>query len=258
MAQRIIKHTEACPPAVGGRAALARCSEFPRGHVSDPHHHDEAQFVLAADGAMIMETDDGALIVPPNRAAWIPHGVVHNARMIGAVSTMTLWIERIPNYDLPTKCRVVNVTPVLYQLLQEAMKTSAHARAGSRSGAVVARLLNELEALPALPARLPLPKDSQLAAQCQSFLHGPSARQTINDWSATLRMSRRTFTRRFRRETGLSFGEWRRQACLFAVLPRLAAGESITSIAIDLGYESPTAFTTMFKRYQGIPPSRCF
>jgi AraC-like DNA-binding protein len=35
---------------------------------------------------------------------------------------------------------------------------------------------------------------------------------------------------------------------------RLAAGEAITTIALDLGYESPAAFTTMFKRLQGVPP----
>jgi AraC-like DNA-binding protein len=68
-------------------------------------------------------------------------------------------------------------------------------------------------------------------------------------------MSRRTFTRLFRKETGLSFSAWRQQACLFAALPRLAANEPITRIAFDLGYESPAAFTTMFKRLQGVPPS---
>ncbi len=67
-------------------------------------------------------------------------------------------------------------------------------------------------------------------------------------------MSRRAFTRLFRKETGLSFSAWRQQACLFAAMPRLAAGEAITTIALDLGYESPAAFTTMFKRLQGVPP----
>ena len=39
-------------------------------------------------------------------------------------------------------------------------------------------------------------------------------------------------------------------------LPRLAAGERVTTIALDLGYESPAAFTTMFKRLLGVAPSR--
>ena len=67
-------------------------------------------------------------------------------------------------------------------------------------------------------------------------------------------MSRRSFTRLFRKETGLSFVAWRQQACLVAALPRLAAGESVTSVAMALGYDNPAAFTTMFKRLLGVPP----
>jgi AraC-like DNA-binding protein len=54
----------------------------------------------------------------------------------------------------------------------------------------------------------------------------------------------------------MSFTEWRQQACLLTALPRLAGGEPVTAIALDLGYDSPAAFATMFKRLSGIPPSR--
>jgi AraC-like DNA-binding protein len=37
-------------------------------------------------------------------------------------------------------------------------------------------------------------------------------------------------------------------------MPRLAAGEAVTTVAIDLGYENPAAFTLMFKRAFGSPP----
>jgi AraC-like DNA-binding protein len=73
-------------------------------------------------------------------------------------------------------------------------------------------------------------------------------------WSEPLGMSRRAFTRLFRRETGLSFVEWRQQACLIAALPRLSAGEPVTTVALDLGYDNPAAFTTMFKRVLGASP----
>ena len=87
------------------------------------------------------------------------------------------------------------------------------------------------------------------------FLDAPSPHDTIDMWSADLGMGRRAFTRLFRQQTGLSFGAWRQQACLLIALPRLAAGEAVTTIALDLGYESPAAFTTMFKRLAGVAPS---
>ncbi|MFD2501174.1 helix-turn-helix domain-containing protein [Rhizorhabdus histidinilytica] len=54
---------------------------------------------------------------------------------------------------------------------------------------------------------------------------------------------------------GSQLRRWRQQACLLIALPRLAAGEAVTTIALDLGYESPAAFTTMFKRLAGVAPS---
>jgi len=70
-----------------------------------------------------------------------------------------------------------------------------------------------------------------------------------------LGLGRKAFTRLFRRETGLSFGAWRQQACILVALPRLARGDSVTAIAFALGYDSAAAFTTMFKKRVGVSPS---
>ncbi len=101
-----------------------------------------------------------------------------------------------------------------------------------------------------------MPADARIAARCRAYLRRPSPHETIDDWCRDLDLSRRTFTRRFRAETGLSFAGWCRQAAIFAALPRLAAGAAITPLAFDLGYDSASAFTTMFKRVVGVPPSR--
>ena len=112
----------------------------------------------------------------------------------------------------------------------------------------------EIGTLPELPLSLPLPTDRALARLCRKFLLRPTAAQEIDDWADLLHTSRRTFTRLFRRETGLSFVTWRQQACILAALPRLMAGASVTRTALDLGYENPAAFTTLFKRILGAPP----
>ncbi|WP_242539014.1 helix-turn-helix domain-containing protein [Trinickia acidisoli] len=71
-------------------------------------------------------------------------------------------------------------------------------------------------------------------------------------------MSRRTFTRFFGAQTGVGFAQWRQQACLLSAVLRLSDGENVTTVALDLGYGSPSSFTALFQRVLGVPPSRYF
>jgi AraC-like DNA-binding protein len=119
-------------------------------------------------------------------------------------------------------------------------------------------LLHEIPNLKERPLGLALPADPRLAALCHDFLAAPSPHSDIDGWASALGMSRRTFTRHFRRQTGLSLSTWRQQALLMAALPRLSAGETITAVALDLGYDSVPAFTTMFRRMLGVAPRRYF
>ena len=65
----------------------------------------------------------------------------------------------------------------------------------------------------------------------------------------------RTLARLFDRELGMSFRAWRQQRRLLASLEMLAGGQPVTSVALDLGYDSPSAFIAMFKRALGKSPT---
>ncbi|HET6629440.1 MAG TPA: helix-turn-helix domain-containing protein, partial [Woeseiaceae bacterium] len=64
--------------------------------------------------------------------------------------------------------------------------------------------------------------------------------------------------RLFVSETGLTFAEWRRQVRLLEAIDRLGKGQAVTRVALDLGYESPSAFIAMFRRSLGAPPGKYF
>jgi AraC-like DNA-binding protein len=148
------------------------------------------------------------------------------------------------------------VSALLRQLLFVAAEIPAEYDEDGRDGMVMRLLVAEIGAAPTIPLSVPFPHDPALAALCHVFLERPRASAGIDQWASALAMNRRTFTRLFRRETGMSFAEWRQQACIAVALPRLAAGEPITTIALDLGYDGPANFSTMFKRALGAPPSR--
>jgi AraC-like DNA-binding protein len=149
---------------------------------------------------------------------------------------------------------VVGISPFMRSLMTEALSLPLKGQLDSRASALMQLIQHEMGQLPILPLSLQIPAHGPLAERCRRFVLRPNIHETIDDWGRALGMSRRAFTRQFRRETGLSFMAWRQQACLMSAMPRLVAGEAVTAVAIDLGYENPAAFTLMFKRAFGSPP----
>jgi AraC-like DNA-binding protein len=60
--------------------------------------------------------------------------------------------------------------------------------------------------------------------------------------------------RLFQQQLKMNFNAWRQQLRLMEALPRLLAGESVQSVARDLGYGSARAFSEMFRRLLGENP----
>jgi AraC-like DNA-binding protein len=103
-----------------------------------------------------------------------------------------------------------------------------------------------------------MPVDPRLARLCERVRGSLGVRWTVALAAAEAGVSSRTLARQFLRATGIGFGEWLRQARLLEALERLARGEKLTTIALDCGYESPSAFAAMFRRQFGSAPSRYF
>jgi AraC-like DNA-binding protein len=236
------------------RPVIAVGNDYPDGHLIAPHHHRRGQLISGATGVIVLSTSEGTWVMPPQRGMWIPPGAQHHVRMVGAVSMQSLYVEPDAVPGMPRQCLVVGVSPFMRSLITEALGLPLEYEPEGRAGALMQLIRHEMQQLPALPLSLHFPPRGPLGSRCRRFVEQPNIRETIDDWADGLGMSRRSFTRLFRRETGMSFVAWRQQACLLRAMPRLAAGDPVTTVALDLGYENPAAFTLMFKRAFGKPP----
>src|SRR5262245_41346754 len=128
--------TISCQPMSNPRQPTPRTAEpefllrtlamrYPTGAVLERHRHDWAQLVYASEGVMRVETDDGLWVVPSHRAVWIPAGVAHSIAMSGWVSMRTLYLVPELAGELPSRCCVVSVSPLLRELILHAIAQGA-------------------------------------------------------------------------------------------------------------------------------------
>lgn len=246
-----------CVVVAGPTPEVGYGTLYPADFTVKPHSHDCDQLLYGGSGMMTVTTDQGAWLLPPKRALWIPAGTVHTVRMIGPVATRSLF--SVPNLAIrgSSRCEVIRITPLIHALLIAAYEARA-LPLDARKHLLLSLLLTELRGASSELLSLAFPVSKALSEKCQAYLTNPTPHETIEAWSDELGMSRRAFTRRFRRETGQSFATWRQQACLFVALPRLAAGETVTNVAFSLGYASSAAFTSMFRRVFGTTPRHYF
>ncbi len=237
----------------GNAPVLALGRDYNAGLLVPFHKHTRTQLWWARGGVVLMRTERGRWMVPPGHALLIPAGVEHSAEMISDVRMHSIYFA--PDLLRAERPIVMEINPLAGSLVDALVSVENEAMSERREQLVTDLLLEEIGRLQERPLGLPFPRDEKLAALCRQFLQAPSAAASIDQWADRLGLSRRSFTRLFRNETGVSFVTWRQQACIFASLPLLADGEPIINVALDAGYENVAAFTTMFRRMLGSPPS---
>lgn len=243
-------------PVLGdsSRAILARNTRYPKGHHIQPHWHSRAQFLFAVEGTMRVYTPRHVWIVPPSRALWLPAHTAHELQMYGVVEMRSFYLSNAAAEGMPASSVVLDVTPLLRELVVRAVALPEHYDEDGADGLLMRLLLAEIRRLPACALDLPLPASPDLTRLCERILSDLSQRGPCGAEASHMKTSARTLYRRFLKETGITLARWKQQARLLESIRRLAEGTPVTTVALDLGYESPAAFSTMFRRSLGIAP----
>jgi AraC-like DNA-binding protein/mannose-6-phosphate isomerase-like protein (cupin superfamily) len=261
MGQMVIRSTHGKDYQQVNRPIGVLIDEYVAGFVDPPHSHERAQLVYATSGVMSVITDEVSFTIPPQRGVWIPAGVRHEAQCRGQVSLRTLYVEPHADARLPKQCLSLKVSPLLRELIIEAGNLPVEYSLNGREARIMDLILDEIaEAVehPGSALNVPMPTDPRIIRICRAIMADPSTEEDIDRWADVACMGRRTFTRAFRRETGISFSEWRQQVRLAEAVSMLATGKSVTAVAYEVGYSSPSAFGTMFQRTFGTTPSQYF
>ncbi|MBP4043640.1 helix-turn-helix transcriptional regulator [Chromobacterium violaceum] len=217
------------------------------------HVHAVGQLIYLRRGAMLCQSETMRWLMAAGQVGWIPAGVAHSAEPLAELYGVTAYADSAAYPDLPAEVRVMPAGGLMGLLLERQLRYEAEPWPGRRqrlAGAIVDELLQ----LAPLPQHLPLPAERRLRALCRRVLADLGRGWLLDELAAAHGFSRASLTRAFARETGVSFGHWLAQARLLEAVRLLSGGAMVGETALQVGYQSPSAFCAAFRRHLGMAP----
>ena len=238
------------------RPIAATATDYGPGDEIEWHSHPRAQLIYGISGVLTVITEAGRWLLPPERAVWVPAGVEHRSDISGEVRMRSLFVNAEAARDMPGAFSFVSVPALPRALIIEAVGAPKRYDLYGPDGPLTPVTHDHPPRLGPTAAEPPRPPPPHPPRTTPPLTADPGERDGLDAWAKKAGASARTLARLFVKETGLTFGAWRQQARLLKALEWLAEGRPVTAIALDLGYESPSAFIAMFRRALGQPPGR--
>ncbi len=220
-----------------------------------PHQHERGQLLIISSGLLVMETTAGSWVSTAGSASWIPPGIEHSLNIHGGTGGWFAYVRPDACRDLPQAIGVASATGLLREAVARCAQRAGEAPGCAAEERLSAVILDEIVGLPFSAAYLPMPAHGPSRRIAAAIMRDPTDNRPLAELADAAGMSRRTATRRFTAETGLSFLAWRQRLRMLRAMEWLAEGTSVTETALSLGYDSPSAFTAMFRRSFGIGPA---
>lgn len=212
--------------------------------------------VWASRGVISVSVDASLWVVPPHQAVWVPPQVAHAVRMAGRGTLRQVYIAPDCCRTLPIAPRVVQVGPLLRELLRRACTLGTLDLAIDVQRGLFDLLISEMVEIRAEPIELRMPTDTRALRAAERVRAEPwwslDAAMIARDAHASVR----TLERLFRAETGLPFGAWRQRARLVHAMTLLADGATVSATGLAIGYSSTSAFVAAFRATVGMTPGQ--
>jgi len=219
------------------------------------HDHGWDQLVYAGEGFLTVHVPGASWVVPVDRGVWVPAGTPHTLEM--RVRTRLDSVYFAPGVaDLPSHPHVVHASGLVRELIAHITARGALDVANPADAHLALVLVDQLRSLDAAPLELRDPVDARARDAAALLRDDPVL--SLDDVAGKVGASRRTIERAMRADTGMSFGQWRQRAQMLRALELLAGGASVTHVAATVGYATPSAFISSFRRVLGTTPAKFF
>lgn len=217
----------------------------------EPHSHPTHELLWNERGASSATIGTQTWTITSTIGLWIPAGLLHWGIMPTGTwyRTAHFGIDHAPLLsDGPVAVEMTSLLRLLLdRLADESLGTASRSLTEKMVIDVLAPAVHELS--------VQVPTSPLLRPIIEAIGDDPSDPRTLSDWADELGVSRRTVTRTFRAETGLSFGRWVAAVRAQRAVILLGHGLELGEVAEQMGYRSASAFGAAFRRVTGATPA---
>ena len=221
-----------------------------------PHRHPWGQLNRISLGLMELEVVGQRLMAPADYVVWIPADQAHAAYVRQAMDYTSVYVSTELAARLPGEPCLIVQSPLVRALLDDFCQRRVGAMVDEWDRCQAALLVEHLVRAGRQASYLPDSADRQLQPILQALHLDPADPRTLSQWAQQVHSTERTLARRFQRELGMSFVQWRNRARFLKALAWLKDGWPVQDIAAQLNYGTPSAFIAMFRKQVGFSPER--
>lgn len=212
------------------------------------------------DGVIELMTATKSLVISPGMITYIPAHLVHQQKVMR--DKLTGWFISIsPEFtkDFPDQISTFHGSSLLTALIQKIASLQPGTIRTEQEERLVETFVDEFKsAKPSAPLYLTMPVIPSLRHIAEKIISAPSDMNGLDHWAKEAAMSRRSFTRHFNKETGLSFVLWRQLAKVYAAVHHLSQGKTVKEVSAHLGYKDSSTFIALFRKTLGTSPKKYF
>jgi AraC-like DNA-binding protein/quercetin dioxygenase-like cupin family protein len=231
------------------RPVLVLHQSFRSGAKTRWHSHRRTELLHASGGLLVLHTETGTWTVPAGHALLVPADLPHELAAYGCCEMRAAFLtDEVLGDALPRSCRVIAVSELLDVALRALASGPLLYDTAGRGGHLAALVVDEIVGATEIQVALPMPQAPRLRKLARDMVQKPALDLDLDGWAEHVGVSRSTFTRRFRSETGLSFAEWRRRLRMLHTLTLQADGMPLREAARSAGYRSANALRDMMRR----------
>ncbi|AZA79984.1 AraC family transcriptional regulator [Chryseobacterium sp. G0186] len=224
-------------------------------HDSGFHFHTtKAQLLYAPSGCMTVTTCDRQFVLPPFRMLWIPANEVHRVNFRNMVAYRSVYFDQ--NYAekyIHSSLKVLHVNPLLKEIIERICFWDWNTPDIHQEN-ILKVFWNELNNAPEEKLELKMPQDRRFKNKIEEWTKRLSMPPMLKNIAEDTGAVEKTITRIFKKETGLSYQEWRQQWRLQRSIELLVEGNTIGEVSYILEFSSDSAFIEFFKKHTGSTP----